>query len=441
MAADKSLIQGAAALAQADTAMGSAFTKGAAAGAAPVMKKFMEIQEREKKLDDQLVANAEAINMRIMTNPNAAGEYHDNIKTAATTTRSEILAIAKDKSLSRTERNSLITEKVDGFNSLTSKYLVGQKIEGDFKDNLRLGNFSNEDTALKEEAARLSSYFKGGDYIAPGTEVVEGEEGVEGAEGAEEKKKQFEIERSETGYIFKDYDGVGKDKVISFEELKNYLPKKIDNKALSKLELDITKLGKATYDLNNPEEKERFDEEIHKEANGYGIDERRNLLANKLKYMGDVSSLTDDQVDENFMRLFKDNVKAAIQPEDSTVKDAEKRRLGKIYGYKTLFQEIDKIQVTGNKNKDGLVMSEGDFQINNLPSNYSTFPQQTKDKDGNFHDTDNIIIQDNSTGVMLVVSPYMDGPTIARKLKGVYRQKAIDLGDDFGYFKRPEPPK
>ena len=51
MAADKSLIQGAAALAQADSAMGSAFTKGAAAGAAPVMKQFMQNIEKENKLE------------------------------------------------------------------------------------------------------------------------------------------------------------------------------------------------------------------------------------------------------------------------------------------------------------------------------------------------------------------------------------------------------
>ncbi len=336
MAADKNLIQGAAALAQADTAMGSAFTKGAAAGAAPVMKKFMEIQERETKLEDEIVANAEAINMKIMTDPNAAGEYHDNIKAIATTTRSEILAIAKDKSLSRSERNRLITEKVDGFNSTTSKYLVGQKIEGDFKDNLELGNFSNENTALKEEAARLSSYFKGGDYRAPG--VLEGEKGEGDTEGGEGEKKQFEIERTETGFVFKDFDGKGKDKAISFEELKNYLPKKVDSKALNKMEVDVERLAKKKYDTE-----EDFDGAIKIEMNGYNIDERKNLLSNKLKY-GDISGLSEEEVNTKFEKLFMANVKGMVQPEDDTLAFGKGNRADAIAGIKRSLSAINKIK-------------------------------------------------------------------------------------------------
>ena len=52
MAADKNLIQGAAALAQADTAMGSAFTKGAAAGTEPVVKQMFLNIEKEANVKD-----------------------------------------------------------------------------------------------------------------------------------------------------------------------------------------------------------------------------------------------------------------------------------------------------------------------------------------------------------------------------------------------------
>ena len=63
MAADKSLIQGAAALAQADSAMGSAFAKGAAAGSAPVVKQLFLNIEKENKLENEMVSRAEDINM------------------------------------------------------------------------------------------------------------------------------------------------------------------------------------------------------------------------------------------------------------------------------------------------------------------------------------------------------------------------------------------
>ena len=328
MAADKSLIQGAAALAQADSAMGSAFTKGAAAGAAPVMKQFMQNIEKENKLNDQLVANAEAINMKIMTDPKAGGEYHEDIRAIATTTRSEILNIAKDKSLSRTERNRLITEKVDGFNSTTSKYLIGQKIEQDFNANIGSGGFSNENTALKEDAATISEYFKG----------------------------VGEVNRTETGFVFKNWNDSKENKEIKFEELKNYLPKKINQNAQKMLEADIKSLGKSTF------KGEDLERNIIAESNGYGIDERRNLLANKLKYMGDVSDLTDEQVDTNFVKLFRDNVLGAVEPEKVDVLGvSERNRADAIAGVTKSLENINKIKPTYFKNK---------LRINNLPTGF-----------------------------------------------------------------------
>ena len=327
MAADKSLIQGAAALAQADSAMGSAFTKGAAAGAAPVMKQFMQNIEKENKLNDQLVANAEAINMKIMTDPKAGGEYHEDIRAIATTTRSEILNIAKDKSLSRTERNRLITEKVDGFNSTTSKYLIGQKIEDEFKDNLALGEFSNENTTLKEDAAAISEYFKG----------------------------EGKLDRTTNGFVFEKWKGTKENKEISFEELKNYLPKKIDGKALVKIENDFKELGKSPF------KGEELEKRIQAEMGGYSIDERRNLLANRLKY-GDTSSLGEEDVNKKFEELFKTNVLESVVPEKpDALGVSQLNRKEDIAGVTKTLNSINKIkpQYTGAK-----------FKIDNLPTGF-----------------------------------------------------------------------
>lgn len=328
MAADKSLIQGAAALAQADSAMGSALTKGAAAGSAPVIKQFMQNIEKENKLNDQLVANAEAINMKIMTDPKAGGEYHDDLKLAAQNTRSEILTIAKNKDLSRSERNRLITEKVDDFNSLTSKYLIGQKIEQDFTDNIALGGFSNENTALKEDAATISEYFKG----------------------------EGELDRTATGFIFKNWNGTKENKEISFEELKNFLPKKIDQKALTKMEGDVERLAKKKYNTD-----EEFNGAIKIEMNGYSIDERKNLLSNKLQY-GDISGLSEEQVNAKFEQLYTENVKGMVQPEKpDALGVSQLNRADDIAGVTRTLNEINKIKPTYFGNK---------LRINNLPTGF-----------------------------------------------------------------------
>lgn len=339
MAADKSLIQGAAALAQADSEMGSALTKGVAAGSTPVIKQFMQNIEKENQLNDQLVANAEAINMKIMTDPKAGGEYHDDLKLAAQNTRSEILTIAKNKDLSRTERNKLITEKVDGFNSLTSKYLIGQKIEQDFTDNIALGKFSNENTALKEDAATISEYFKG----------------------------EGELDRTATGFVFKNWNGTKENKEISFEELKNFLPKKIDQNALTKMEGDVERLAKKKYNTD-----EEFNGAIKIEMNGYSIDERKNLLSNKLQY-GDVSGLSEEQVNTKFEQLYTENVKGMVQPEKpDALGVSQLNRADDIAGVTRTLNEINKIQpqYTGER-----------FKINNLPTGFRLEYNEYEDGD------------------------------------------------------------
>lgn len=393
MAADKSLIQGAAALAQADSAMGSALAKGAAAGTAPVVKQLFLNIEKENKLENEMVKRAEDINMKIMTNPNLAGEYHDDIKNSATTTRTEILDIAKDKSLSRSERNRLITEKVDGFNSLTSKYLVGQKVEADFVKGIEKGNYSKEDPELNENANEISKYFAG-------------EEGKE-------------VDRTPTGYVFKNFKG-GEDLVVNYNQLDNYIPKVKDENSLKSLNTDLNAEARKFEIEDAGAVSQRL-------VQNFGEDQQRNLAANK--YGINVKGMPANMVTEKLVTAIQEDFKGRVAEKVDTVKDAERKRQAQILQFKNLFSQIDKINVTKSGGRDS-----SEFKVSNLPSNYSTFPQEFEDTDGKVKRTGNIDIIDNSTGISITVTPKMSATDIANKLKGVYRQRSFQLGDDFGFF-------
>lgn len=397
MAADKSLIQGAAALAQADSAMGSAFTKGAAAGAAPVTKQLFLNIEKENKLENEMTKRAEDINMKIMTNPNLAGEYHDDIKNAATTTRTEILDIAKDKSLSRSERNRLITEKVDGFNSLTSKYLVGQKSESLFLKGIEKGNYSAENPELNENANEISKYFAG-------------EEGKE-------------VDRTETGYVFKNFKG-GEDLVVNYNQIDNYIPKVKDEVALKTLNQQLNSEAR----LHDIEDAGAAAKRI---MQNFGESQQRNLLSNT--YNINVQGMSPKDLELTLEEAIAEDYKGRVTQDP--IKQAEINRGRKINQFKTLFGQLDNLKVSESGGRSG-----GKFSVSNLPSNYSTFPQEFEDEDGKLKPTGNIDIVDNSTGIQITVTPTMDAKEIAKKLKGVYRQQSINLGDDFGFFTSPTPP-
>ena len=89
---------------------------------------------------------------------------------------------------------------------------------------------------MKEDAATISEYFK----------------------------CVGEVNRTETGFVFKNWNDSKENKEISFEELKNYLPKKVDGKALNKMEVDVERLAKKKYGTEA-----EFDEAINIEMNGY----------------------------------------------------------------------------------------------------------------------------------------------------------------------------
>ena len=399
MAADKSLIQGAAALAQADSAMGSAFAKGAAAGSAPVVKQLFLNIEKENKLENEMVSRAEDINMKIMTNPNLAGEYHNDIKNAATTTRTEILGIAKDKSLSRSERNRLITEKVDGFNSLTSKYLVGQKVEADFVKGIEKGNYSQEDPELNENANEISKYFAG-----------------------EEGKT---IERNETGYVFKNFKD-GEDLVVNYNQLDNYIPKVKDEASLKTLNTDLNSEARKFEIKDAGAVSERL-------VQNYGEDQQRNLAANK--YGINVKGMPANMVTEKLVTAIQEDFKGRVAEKVDTVKDAEKKRQAQIFQFKNLFSDIDKITFGASAGGRALGLEGNIAKLDNLPSNYSVFEETSTDRDtGEETSTGRYTIRNNSGGADIVVTKNIKLQDLKNKLKGSYRQQSINLGDDFGFF-------
>lgn len=325
MAADKSLIQGAAALAQADSAMGSALAKGAAAGTAPVVKQLFLNIEKENKLENEMVKRAEDINMKIMTNPNLAGEYHDDIKNAATTTRTEILGIAKDKSLSRSERNRLITEKVDGFNSLTSKYLVGQKVEADFVKGIEKGNYSKEDPELNENANEISKYFAG-----------------------EEGKT---VERNETGYVFKNFKG-GEDLVVNYNQLDNYIPKVKDEVSLKTLNTDLNAEARKFEIEDAGVVSQRL-------IQNFGEDQQRNLAANK--YGINVKGMPANMVTEKLVTAIQEDFKGRVAEKVDALGVSQLNRADDIAGVTRTLNAINKIKPTYFGNK---------LRINNLPTGF-----------------------------------------------------------------------
>ena len=260
-----------------------------------------------------------------MTNPNLAGEYHNDIKNAATTTRTEILGIAKDKSLSRSERNRLITEKVDGFNSLTSKYLVGQKVEADFVKGIEKGNYSQEDPELNENANEISKYFAG-----------------------EEGKT---IERNETGYVFKNFKD-GKDLVVNYNQLDNYIPKVKDEASLKTLNTDLNSEARKFEIKDAGAVSERL-------VQNYGEDQQRNLAANK--YGINVKGMPANMVTEKLVTAIQEDFKGRVAEKVDVLGVNQSNRADDIAGVTRTLNEINKIrpQYTGAK-----------FKIDNLPTGF-----------------------------------------------------------------------
>jgi len=147
--ADQSLIQGAGALAKAESAMSLAGISGAAQAGANIGKAAMFIAaDLEKKAKEEELKNknlqgvSTSVKNKMVVGPKT-GIFEGQITEEAKEYRLEVDKIAQDKSLSYDERERQIRSKLDEFNVSTGRYAEILATYGDIVDAGELGNFSN----------------------------------------------------------------------------------------------------------------------------------------------------------------------------------------------------------------------------------------------------------------------------------------------------------
>jgi len=168
--ADQSLIQGAGALAKAESAMSLAGISGAAQAGANISKAAMFIAaDLEKKAKEEELKNknlqgvATSVKNK-MTVGSKTGIFEDQITEEAKSYRLEVDKIATDKSLSFDERERQIRSKLDEFNVSTGRYGEILQLYGNIVDAGELGNFSNlmdKDSVLELLNASNEGRIKG----------------------------------------------------------------------------------------------------------------------------------------------------------------------------------------------------------------------------------------------------------------------------------------
>ena len=168
--ADQSLIQGAGALAKAESAMSLAGISGAAQAGANIGKAAMFIAaDLEKKAKEEELKNknlqgvATSVKNK-MTVGSKTGIFEDQITEEAKSYRLEVDKIATDKSLSFDERERQIRSKLDEFNVSTGRYGEILQLYGNIVDAGELGNFSNlmdKDSVLELLNASNEGRIKG----------------------------------------------------------------------------------------------------------------------------------------------------------------------------------------------------------------------------------------------------------------------------------------
>ena len=168
--ADQSLIQGAGALAKAESAMSLAGISGAAQAGANIGKAAMFIAaDLEKKAKEEELKNknlqgvATSVKNK-MTVGSKTGIFEDQITEEAKGYRLEVDKIATDKSLSFDERERQIRSKLDEFNVSTGRYGEILQLYGNIVDAGELGNFSNlmdKDSVLELLNASNEGRIKG----------------------------------------------------------------------------------------------------------------------------------------------------------------------------------------------------------------------------------------------------------------------------------------
>ena len=143
MAADRSLIQGAATLSQAEGNMSRAFGAGLAREATRIADNIIkQEEERQAQVKNDMNLAAQFIGKMASTGT-AAGQYKNILTNEGIATKNKLNQIALDPSLNAVEKAAEYTKAVDEYNVLASTYAGDQEKLVALQGVVRAGNYSN----------------------------------------------------------------------------------------------------------------------------------------------------------------------------------------------------------------------------------------------------------------------------------------------------------
>ena len=181
MAADKNLIQGAAALAQSEGNMSRAFGAGLTQEATRIAGDIMKREEeRQAQVKNDMNLAAQFIGKMASTGT-AAGQYKNILTSEGMNVKNRLNEIALDPSLNAVEKAAAYTKAVDEYNVLASTYAGDQEKLVNLQGIVRAGNYSNTIERDSEEfgiarALGLGEYkiIKDG-YLVNGKKITSAE--------------------------------------------------------------------------------------------------------------------------------------------------------------------------------------------------------------------------------------------------------------------------
>jgi hypothetical protein len=181
MAVDKSLIQGAAALAQSEGNMSRAFGAGLTQEATRIAGDIMKREEeRQAQVKNDMNLAAQFIGKMASTGT-AAGQYKNILTSEGMNVKNRLNEIALDPSLNAVEKAAAYTKAVDEYNVLASTYAGDQEKLVNLQGIVRAGNYSNTIERDSEEfgiarALGLGEYkiIKDG-YLVNGKKITSAE--------------------------------------------------------------------------------------------------------------------------------------------------------------------------------------------------------------------------------------------------------------------------
>jgi hypothetical protein len=151
MAVDKSLIQGAAALAQSEGNMSRAFGAGLTQEATRIAGDIMKREEeRQAQVKNDMNLAAQFIGKMASTGT-AAGQYKNILTSEGMNVKNRLNEIALDPSLNAVEKAAAYTRAVDEYNVLASTYAGDQEKLVNLQGIVRAGNYSNTVNRNTEE--------------------------------------------------------------------------------------------------------------------------------------------------------------------------------------------------------------------------------------------------------------------------------------------------